>query len=150
MNMPKCFRSPLAATAGVILGMVAIAIPLRYLTSGNATIAPQAPSHGSQALTPAWISLRLLAPVKSATLQSADGETIWRLDATPAGEVEIRKPLPLAKHRLELILNIEWAEPSAESAAFLNIAPDGLQESTRYLIGSGTARELLTFTWPNG
>lgn len=149
MRLPKFIRSPLAATAGVVLGMTLIAIPLRHLTSGAAAAAPQAPSINTQALTPAWISLRLLAPVKSAALQTSNGEVIWKLDAIPADEIEIRKPLPLVKHRLELILNVEWAEPSAESAAFLSIEPDGLEQSTRYLIGSGSARELLTFTWPN-
>lgn len=150
MKLPKFIRSPLAATAGVILGMALIAIPLRQLTSGTATAAPQPPNVDTQALTPAWISLRLLAPVKSATLQNNKGEVIWKLAPSPAGEIEIRKSLPLAKHRLELILDVEWAEPSVESAAFLSIAPDGLEQSTQYLIGRGTARELLTFTWPNG
>ncbi len=150
MSLPNFIRSPLAATAGVTLGMTLIAIPLRHLTSGAAAAAPQTPSVNTQVLTPAWISLRLLAPVKSATLQTNKGEVIWKLEASPAGEIEIRKALPLAKHRLELILQVEWTEPSAESAAFLSIAPDGLEQSTRYLIGSNTARELLTFTWPNG
>jgi len=150
MNLPKFIRSPLAATAGVVLGMTLIAIPLRQLTSAAAAAAPQAPSVDPQALTPAWISLRLLAPVKSATLQTSNGEVIWKLDAIPADEIEIRKALPLVKHRLELILNVEWVEPTAESAAFLSIAPDGLEQSTQYLIGSNTARGLLTFTWPNG
>lgn len=150
MNMPKCFRSPLAATAGVILGMTAIAIPLRHLTSGASGPVAKAPGIGTQALTPAWISLRLLAPVKSASLQTSNGEVIWKIHAIPADEIEIRKALPLVKYRLELILNVEWVEPTAESAVFLSIEPDGLERSTQYLIGSGSARELLVFTWPNG
>lgn len=150
MRLPKFIRSPLAATAGVVLGMTLIAMPLHHLTSDPAAAAPQAPGDDTQALTPAWISLRLLAPVKSATLQTSNGDTIWKLGTSPAGEVEIRKPLPLVNHRLELILHIEWIEPSAESAVFISIEPDGLEQSTQYIIGSNTARELLTFIWPNG
>ena len=150
MKLPQFIHSPLAATAGVIIGMSLIAIPLRQLTSGNSSPAAQAPVSETQALTPAWLSLRLLAPVKSATLETSNGDVIWKLDASPPGDVEIQKALPIAMHRLELILHVEWAEPSAESAAFLSIAPDGLEQATQYLIGRDTAREILTFTWPNG
>lgn len=150
MKTPDFIRSPLAATAGVILGMALIAIPLRQLTTGGSTPAQAAPKASASAPKPSWITLRLLDPAESVTLRSTDGNILWQLGACPAGETGTRSTLPLSGQRLELILEIEWAGRSGESAAFLGIAPDGLGESTQYLIGGGSSRELLSFTWPNG
>ena len=43
----------------------------------------------------------------------------------------------------------DFGEHPAETAVFLTIAPDGLEEQTRHAIGSGLIEEPLDFTWPD-
>ena len=147
MKLPRCFQSPLSATAAVVVGLTMIAIPLHHLTQ------PAAPKRNtgmvaeSAALTPCWLSLKLLASAKSVTLSTTDGKELWTAGPTPAGELDTRKPLAVGPEPTDLILKIEFDDPTAETAAFLSIAPDGQEEVTRYAIGTGTIHDLLSFHW---
>lgn len=148
MTLPKLLTSPLAATAGVLVGFVLLSIPLRQLTSAPPMPAVKAPAAATTAAVPAWLTLKLLAPAQSVRLATAAGQVLWALGETPAGDVETQADLLLDHEGLDLMLSIDFSGPPVETAAFLTIAPDGFEEQTRHAIGSGAIDEPLRFTWP--
>lgn len=147
MKLPDFLRTPLAATACVIMGMGALAIPLQRLTSASSAPKDTVVEPQQNASTPCWLTLKLLAPAKSITLRQMDGTVAWSATNLPAGETETRQAMPISQSRIHLILEIEFSNPTQETAAFLSIAPDGMKEAARYAIGTGMVRELLEFTW---
>lgn len=148
MNLAKLLSSPLAATAGVLVGMSLLAIPLRQLTSAAPLPAPISQAASLTGSVPAWLTLKLLAPAKSVTVKTAFGQVIWDLAETPAGDVEIQAALPLDSNGLDLTLTADFGENPSETAVFLTLAPDGLDEQTRHAIGGGRIEESLHFAWP--
>ena len=146
MSLRMLLSSPLAATASVLAGLGLLAIPLRKLTSAEPppAVKTPAPAHDS---VPAWLTLKLLAPAKSISLETATGTPLWNLAETPAGDVETRIPLPLDEAALDLMLKADFGDYPAETAVFLTIAPDRLEEQTRHAIGQGRIEELLVFSW---
>lgn len=148
MNPPKFLTSPLAATAGVLVGLALLAIPLRQITTAPPVPAVTASAAPSATIVPAWLTLKLLAPVKSVSLQTAAGQMLWELAETPAGDVETEAVIPLDHGGLDLTLSADFGDHPAETAVFLTVAPDGLEEQTRHAIGSGHIEEPLRFTWP--
>ncbi len=143
----KPLTSPLTATAGVLVVMAVIAIPLRKLTSA-APVAPAPPVEAAETNgVPAWITLKLLAPAESVSLKTASGQLLWELPATPAGDVETQTTLPLDAGSLDLVLAADFGDAPAETAVFLTLTPDGLEEITRHAIGSGLIEQPLRFTW---
>jgi hypothetical protein len=147
VNLPKLLTSPLAATAGVLVGLSLLAVPLRQITSATPVSAPLAAEASSTSSVPSWLTLKLLAPAKSVTVTAADGQVIWKLGETPAGDLETQATLPLDHGGVDLTVDLEFGGGTAETAAFLTIAPDGLEEQTRHTIGSGRIEEMLRFTW---
>jgi hypothetical protein len=148
VNFPKFLTSPLAATAGVIAGLAILAVPLRQVTSATPVAAPPSAEAPATTEVQAWLTLKLLAPADSVTLETATGKALWKLAETPAGDVETRISLPLQDDGLDLTLTVDFGDESDETAAFLTIAPDGLEAQTRHAIGSGLIEEPLDFTWP--
>ena len=96
----------------------------------------------------AWITLKLLAPAESVVVKTADGQVIWKLGKTPAGDLETQAPLPLDHGGVDLTVELDFGGGPAETAVFLTLAPDGLEEQTRHAIGSGRIEETLHFAWP--
>lgn len=146
MKLPQALRSPLAATVGVVIGMLLLAIPLRHLTSKatHSTIpSTRATTHG----TSSWLTLKLLAPAESVNLTTPDGQTLWSLTDASAGETEIRKELSLEQNTLDLTLTIHFKPNTTETAAFLTIAPDQRDAITQYAFGKDVIHESLTFNW---
>lgn len=148
MKLPNLLTSPLAATAGVLAGLGLMAIPLRQLTSAPPMPAVKTPSADAVTAVPAWLTLKLLAPAKSVILKTATGQVLWELAETPAGDAETRIGIPLDEGELDVTLTVSFGDAPAETAVFLTIAPDGLEEQTRHAIGSGLIEEPLRFTWP--
>jgi hypothetical protein len=146
MKLPEALRSPLAATVGVVVGMLLLAIPLRHLTS-KATHATIPSTHAATHGTPAWLTLKLLAPAESVNLTTPDGKTVWSLTDVAAGETEIRKELPIEQNTLDLTLTIHFKPNTTETAAFLTIAPDQRDAITQYAFGKDVIHEPLTFNW---
>ena len=95
---------------------------------------------------PAVLRLKLLAPAKI-TLTGPGGLVLMGERGLPAGETEIDSIIPIQKGVLELLIDVDFGDAAAESAVFLTVMPDGHEEQTRYLIGSGRARELMIFDW---
>ncbi len=140
-------HTPLAATLGVLLGMLVLMIPLQRLTSKTPAI--QAPPTNVEIddCVMAWASLRLLAPAQSVVLRQADGQTVWSTGPVAAGEHESRFSLPPLPGQAEFILEITFSDTTDETAAFLTLAPDGFEEASCHAIGRGHIRELLRFEW---
>jgi hypothetical protein len=95
-----------------------------------------------------WLKLKLLTPAKSMTLSNPAGDVIWKLAETPAGDVETDIELQLVEGTLDLTLHVEFGDQAGETAVFLTLLPDGLEEQTRHAIGSGSIEESLHFSWP--
>lgn len=148
MNFGKLLTSPLAATAGVLVGFALLAIPLRQLTSAAPARVITTPTENPAAAVPAWLTLKLLAPAKSVKLTSPAGKVLWELAETPAGDAETQAALPLDHGTLDLRLTVDFGDSRAETAVFLTLAPDGLEEQSRHAIGRGRIEETLRFSWP--
>ena len=110
--------------------------------------APPAAEASSTSALPAWLTLKLLAPAKAVTVKTTDGQVIWKLGETPAGDLDTQATLALDHGGVDLTLDLDFAGGPAQTAVFLTIAPDGLEGQTRHAIGSGRIEEPLRFTWP--
>lgn len=148
MNMRKILTSPLSATAGVIAGLALLAIPMRQLTSAPPVPVPTAVPTAASNVVRTWLKLKLLTPAKSMTLSNPAGDVIWKLAETPAGDMENDIELQLVEGTLDLTLHVEFGDQAGETAVFLTLLPDGLEEQTRHAIGSGSIEESLHFSWP--
>ncbi len=147
MKLPKLLTSPLAATAGVLVGLALLAIPLRQITSAVPVPVPMAPPAPATTAVPAWLTLKLLAPAQSVVVKTAAGQVLWELAETPPGDLETQATLALDHGELDLTLDLDFGGGPAETAVFLTISPDGLEEQTLHVIGSGRIAESLRFTW---
>lgn len=148
MNLRKLLTSPLSATAGVIAGLALLAIPMRQLTSAPPMSVPTAAPTQASDVVRTWVKLKLLTPARSVTLSNPAGDVIWKLAETPAGDVETDTGIQLADGTLDLTLNVDFGDHAGETAVFLTLLPDGLEEQTRHAIGSGSFDESLHFSWP--
>lgn len=148
MNLRKLLTSPLSATAGVIVGLALLAIPMRQLTSAPPVPVPTAAPATASDVVRTWVKLKLLTPAKSMTLSNPAGDVIWKLAETPAGDVETDLELEFAEGTLDLTLQVDFGDQAGETAVFLTLLPDGLEEQTRHAIGSGILDESLHFSWP--
>ena len=144
-------HSPLAATAGVLVALGLLAIPLRHLTSHRPPPAPPVtplqPAHPD--LTPALLRLKLLAPARSIRVTTETGAVLLNLSNLAAGESEHDASLPLRDGNgdLNLLLEADLGDSPTDTAVFLTVMPDARVGQTRYAIGSGSLREPLRFAW---
>jgi hypothetical protein len=144
----RWFASPLTGTAGVIAGLCLLAIPLRKLTSAEPVAAVQAATvQPSSKETSAVLRLRLLAPATGVTVTSTDGKILLEKQDLAAGETEFDATIPFADGHAELLLDADLGEGTAEKAIFLTVMPDGFEDQTRFVIGSGAVSESLHFEW---
>ncbi len=148
MNLRKLITSPLSATAGVIAGLALLAIPMRQLTSAPPVPVPTAVPTAASDVVRTWVKLKLLTPAKTVTLSNPAGEVIWKLAETPAGDMETDIGIQMVEGTLDLTLHVEFGDQTGETAVFLTLLPDGLEEQTRHAIGSGSVEESLHFSWP--
>ena len=63
------------------------------------------------------------------------------------GEEEADVQLLLLDDALELRVEADFGDESHETALFLTVLPDGIEEQTHYLIGSGSLDEILHYEW---
>jgi hypothetical protein len=144
--------SPLTATAVVCATLAALAIPLRKLTSDRADVAMAlsatsvASDHGHHNF-PVRIHLRLLADVESIRVSALDGTVLWQAEDLEAGEHDHDVRLHLHDHQVELLVDANFGDLDGETAFFITLVPEGLDEQTRHAIGSGQIEELLDFGW---
>jgi uncharacterized protein (DUF58 family) len=148
VKLPRLLTSPLAATAGVVAGLALLAVPLHQLTSAPQARSVPPPTAPAAREVPAWLTLKLLAPAKSVSLKSTSGRVLWEAADIAAGDVETQAALPIDRGELDLTLDADFGDNPAETAVFLTLAPDGLDEQTRHAIGRGRIEEALRFNWP--
>ena len=145
MTALRWLASPLTGTVGVLTGLGFLSIPLRELTSRPAKpeiVVEEAAAENVSAV----LRLKLLAPAKRVTVEDSKGAKLIDVSESPAGETEHEAQISLDRGHADLTLTVDFGD--AESAAFLTVMPDGREDQTRYLIGSGETSETLTFTWP--
>jgi hypothetical protein len=144
-------NSPLFGTVGVLAGLGLLAIPLHRLTSTP----PAPPSEriataAAGADTPALLRLKLLAPAARIRLATEDGRVLIDLTQVPAGESEHDTTLAIRDGHLDLMLEADLDASPTDTAVFLTIMPDGREEQTRYVIGTGAVSEPVRYAWPEG
>jgi hypothetical protein len=146
MSAKRWLGSPLTGTAGVLAGLCLLAIPLRKLTS-----APPVPLTVSQEASagelPAVLRVKLLVPLERLQVKTSDGAILLDMQQLSAGESEHDAALPFSTGGLDLVVWADFGGSTAETAVFLTVMPDGLEEQTRYVIGSGLLEETLRFEW---
>ena len=148
--------SPLMATLVVCAGMAAIAVPLRELTSrDHVSVAgvsggeENSYAHGDdygQDIS-GFLRIKLLAPAKSLRVSTTDGDLLWNAEHLPAGESQTEADLVLIEDSLELLVEVNFGDEGDETAFFLTVLPDGVEEQTCYAIGSGRVEEILNYEW---
>lgn len=148
MRVPRWLASPLTGTAGVLVALSLLAIPLRKLTSDTPVPAARTvPAVVSLTEIPAVLRLKLLTPASRITLKTADGKVLLAQEALAAGESEHDAVIPFGGQVAELTLTADFGDAGSESAVFLTVMPDGFEDQTRYAIGSGVIEETLRYDW---
>lgn len=146
--------SPLFGTAMVMVVLGLLAIPLRELTSAGraAEAATRAAAPTADASASASVSgvirFRLLRAAESLELQSDHGELLWKSGPASAGETETELALPMQEGECVLRLRASFPDDGGETAVFVTVLPDGIEERSAYAIGSGEIEERLVFSWP--
>ncbi|MFU8892323.1 MAG: hypothetical protein ACNA8L_01730 [Luteolibacter sp.] len=146
--------SPLAATVVVCAVLAALAMPLRKLTTGRVVAAvPVAvlanDAHGRDHVHEfrGILRVRLLADAASLHVRTTDGKMLWDAANLEAGEHEVDVDLRLVDDALELLIEASFNELAGDTALFLTVLPDGVEEITHYAIGSGRIEEVLHYEW---
>ena len=149
MNATRWLASPLAGTATVLAGLCLLAIPLRKLTSAlpvpSVTATPTGAHPGE---IHAVLRLRLLVPAQQVTVRTATGKVLLDSRGPVSGESEHDAVVPLADGGLDLTLRADFSGGTPETAVFLTVMPDGYEDQTRYVIGTGHLEEPLRYEWP--
>jgi len=153
----KWHTSPLAATAVVALVLAALAIPLHRLTTGRVVMAVPTPAASATTGDPhgaghvhefdGVLRVRLLAAAESLTVATTAGDVLWQTAALDPGEHETDVGILLVDDALELHIEAAFGEMAGDTALFLTVLPDGIEEKTHYAIGSGIIDEILFFEW---
>lgn len=140
------------ATLVVCAGLSAIAVPLRELTSRDRPVSVGESSsnlleddhvHEMRGV----LRVKLLVPAKSLRVSSTDGDLLWELENPPAGESDAEVDLLLIDDGVELLVEADFGDAADETALFLSVLPDGIEEQTRYAIGSGQVEEIFSYSW---
>jgi len=148
--------SPLAATVVVCTALAALSIPLRHLTTErvviampvletSATLKDHGPGH-LHAFS-GVMRVRLLRSADSIQVSTTEGDVLWSaIDLTP-GEHQADVEFLLIDDALELLVQATFDDAAGDTALFLTVLPDGVEEQTHYAIGSGRIDEILLFAW---
>lgn len=149
MRISRLFASPLAGTAAVLAGLAVLAVPLHRLTSAPPVIATVAveTKNGHKSTTHSVLRLKLLAPAKKLTLGLPGRVPLLDLADIPTGESDHDVDLMLDHGVCELELSADFGVAAVETAVFLTILPDGLEEKTHFTLGTGQLRDILRFEW---
>jgi len=145
---PRWLASPVTGTAGVLVVLSLLAIPLRRLTSTNQDPAVRvAPAATSARKVHAILRCRLLVPAKRLAVTSTEGELLLEVRDVAAGESEYDVVVSFAEGGLDLTVQADFGAASAEMVVFLTVMPDGYDDQTRYAIGTGLIEESLRYEW---
>jgi hypothetical protein len=151
MRIFGVFASPLAGTAAVMAGLAVMAVPLYRLTSAAPVVARLAVEtpQGCSSVLPSVLRLKLLTPAKKVIVRLPGGASLLDLADVPAGESEHDTGVLLEHGSCELELVADFDSATSETAVFLTVMPDGLDEETLFTTGSGHLEDVLHFEWPH-
>lgn len=144
--------SPLFGTAMVLVVLGLLAIPLQRLTGSERGRLPSAVAEATQTpttTTPALARLRLLREARSVELRSDEGQLLWKAENLPAGETEAEIQVEIIHDEAVLHLRAEFPDDGTDTAVFVSVFPDGLEERSAHAIGGASFEERLVFTWPH-
>ena len=149
MSATRWLASPLAGTVGVLAGLCLLAIPLRKLTSEEPWPGRIAalPPHASARQIHAVLRLRLLAPAAHLSVTTAAGKLLLDRRDWAAGQSEHDAVIPVDEGVLDLRLQADFGGSGSATAVFLTVMPDGREDQTRYVIGTGRIDEALRYEW---
>ena len=148
MKGPRWLASPVTGTVAVLAVLGLLASPLRKLTSTERDPAVRiAPAATAAKEVHAILRLRLLAPAKRLVVKTSGGAALVETRELVAGESEYDAMVPFADGGLDLTVQADFGAASAETAVFLTVMPDGYDDQTRYVIGTGLIEELLRYEW---
>lgn len=141
------FRSPLLGTALVLAALAVVALPLRRLTAhgGKAAVTPATEIETNTATTPAILRIRTLDVLHDIEIKTTTDHVLYRADTMEPGEIEADVKILLEEEAVEFHLSARGG--AKETAVFVTLLPDGLEERTAYAIGSGELDETLRFAW---
>ena len=144
--------SPLFGTAMVAVVLGLLAIPLHRLTGSPRAVPPPprpAIEGENSPATPSLARIRLLREATMLELAADNTTLLWKSENVPAGETEVDIPLEIIDSEAVLHLRATFTGDGADTAVFVTVLPDGLEERTSHAIGAGTIEERLVFTWPH-
>lgn len=146
MTALRWLASPLTGTVGVLTGLGFLAIPLRHITSAKPVVTPHAAVVVESAREiPAVLRLKLLAPAEHVIVETTDARKLIDLTNQAPGESEHDVTIPFQDGKAELSVRIDLG--GTETAAFLTLMPDGYEDQTRYVTGTGEVTETLNYDW---
>ncbi len=93
------------------------------------------------------LRVKLLVPAKSLRVSTTSGDLLWQVVNPPAGESDSEVNLLLVDDGLELLVEADFGDATGETALFLTVLPDGVEEQTRYAIGSAQVEEIFSYSW---
>lgn len=149
MKNLRCLDTPLVATAVVLLICGSLVHPLWRLThdDGQKPEVTAPVVHLDQKIG-AVLRVRTLKKLSEIQVHDGRGALVWSARDLDAGENEYDIQIGMDKV-VDLKVRVVFSEGSEESAVFLTVLPDGYEDRTRYLIGSGEVEETLSYDWPH-
>jgi hypothetical protein len=132
----------------VFVGLWLLSLPLRMLTSASAPAEVQAAAPVHAAEIPMVFRIKLLSAAAHLALAGPHGNPLLDMKNPEAGESDHELSASLVDGELHLHLTADFADSPGETAVFVTVAPDGLEEKTLYATGSGRLEETLMFEWP--
>jgi hypothetical protein len=138
--------SPLRATMVAALLLAAAAVPLAKLTGRAEAPQPSAePSIPRTGSLPCVLRLRTFDPLENLSLRAADGTLLFSTSTLPPGETEHDITLPIIDQ--EAALHLRAHAGSKDTAVSVTLLPDGLEDKTLWLDGTGGVDGTLRFDW---
>ena len=147
MRIPRIMTSPLLGTAGVMACLAVVAVPLWRLTSVPPVVVRPLAGVVADGVTPAVLRLKLLDPAKRVVVRAGEDNVLLDLKDLSAGESEHDVALRMGGGEVELAMVVELGDLARETAVFLTVMPDGHEQRTAYVTGSGRLEEILQFDW---
>lgn len=144
------------ATLVVCVGLSVIAVPLRELTSRDHKSAERSATRAYATddsedegayRTEGILRLKLLEPMTSLKVLMTSGDLVWEGQDLPVGETEVEVRLRLNDDAVELLVEADFGDLENDSAFFLTVLPDGIEEKTQYVIGNGLVEDVLLYKW---
>lgn len=141
--------SPLIATGVVVVGLWGVSYPLRRLTSGVESVVRVSPveKRGEEEKLHAVIRVKHFEKIRSLRVSDERGLVVLEVKDLEAGEHEYDVTMRIHERMVEWKLGVEMEDGGGETAVFMTVMPDGMEDRTNYVIGEGMIEELIRYEW---